>query len=253
MTDLTSSRLEINDVIRALNNIDIISYPLNPTQFGKYSRCKDILDTFSSASAITSLNAAFKPYISQGGISQTIVNGSDSTDPIYTNARNAYLQAMGLINAYDLLNRKLSNLLSSTTNDADASAKLATIGTLQASIKTIKEEIKSSTSQLDIAQSRQSTVENPRSKISYYQGFASRLGFIRPFHKSSIPILMGIGLLCLFLSALVLRELLNPVSTEVSAILTAPSTSSVMGYFGGIAIAIIILIILAVYGYLGKL
>lgn len=272
MVNLNSDQLSLNDINRAVNSIESAVYVRN-TPLDKYERCKALLDIYvqnNLSNIVQTLNTNFKTYIQSAGISPT----TDTTqDANYTNAKNSYSNIFLLQKTYDLLNSKLSALLRQSTNNQDAQAKLQRIGQLQQEIANLKKDIETAKSDLDVAQSRQATLEDPNSKVSYYQGFAGYFGFTKPLHKWSIPILLSFGILSLILSAILLRELGGSaigIATK-QAIQTASekvgvSTSSEFYSYNtnendsvfkksllfGAGISFIGFIGLAFYGYLGK-
>jgi hypothetical protein len=109
----------------------------------------------------------------------------------------------------------------------------------------------------ETSKTRQASVETTRQTPSYYQGFSGRIGFTRPLKKLSIPILLGFGIMLLFLSGLLLKEFfVGPQDVLTSGY----GTESMLGVFSdarfyavlaGITFVSVVLGILAYTGRLG--
>ena len=248
------------------------------TVLQKYNQIKTLLDSKGVGStsgdseniqlAMNSFLGNVKVYIKQGGINPTT---NDTASNEYNTAKLSFEYVMKYIQCYEILAQRLSELLKSTLTSQSSATNSNTIATLQTTVTNLTNDIKSQQVDLDIAQSRQQSLTNLDGKVSYYQGFAAKLGFVRPFKQFTIPILLTFGILSLFLSAIVLREYFQggPIVEAVNELKTTllPSEwsfsnssdgdsmlSSIKPY--GLAIgavgAIALIIGLTVYGVLGK-
>ena len=248
------------------------------TLLQKYNQVKTLLDYKGIGStsgdseriqiAMNSFLGNVKTYIKQGGINPTT---SDSASSEYTTAKLSFEYIMKYIQCYELLTQRLSELLNSTLSSQSSATNSNNIATLQTTVTNLTNDIKSQQVDLDIAQSRQQSVTNLDGNVSYYQGFAANLGFVRPFKQFTIPILLAFGILSLFLSAIVLREYFQ--GTSLSEAVNELKTSLMPGesYFAsssngesivssikpygvaiGASIAIAGIVGLTMYGILGK-
>jgi len=238
----------------------------NPaTLLQKYNQLKTFLDYKGIGStsgdseniqaAINTFLANVKIYIKQGGINPTT---SDSASGEYNGAKLSFEYIMKYIQCYEILAQRLSELLNTTLSSQSTASNSNTIATLQTTITNLTNDIKSQQGDLDIAKSRQQSVTNLDGSVSYYQGFAAKLGFVRPFKQLTIPILLTFGILALFLSAIVLREYFQgmPVIdiSSQSSFFDESMFSNIQPYglLIGSLIAVVIIIGLAIYGFLGK-
>ena len=248
------------------------------TVLQKYNQVKTLLDNKGIGSrsgdteniqiAINSFLGNVKSYIKQGGINPTT---SDAASGEYNTAKRSFEYIMKYIECYELLARRLSELLNSSLSSQSSATNSNNIASLQTTVTNLTNDIKSQQIDLDIAQSRQQSVTNLDGNVSYYQGFAAKLGFVRPFKRFTIPILLTFGILFLFLSAIVLREYfqadaiieavnelkLTLLSSE-SSFATSSDGESIFssikprGLAIGASLAIVIIAGLTMYGILGK-
>jgi uncharacterized membrane protein (DUF106 family) len=227
-----------------------------------YQSNRNNLDNQTSDTEITNIvnemNANISNYTNRAGISQSSNPSSD--DPAFLAANNAFKKIMNLEKLYAISNSDLSNNIKTIFASADIDNKLRQVGTLQESIKLLKKEVENAKQDSDTAKTRQSTLEAPQTKLSMYQGFGASLGFVKPLYNTSIPFLLGFGVLFLFLSGLILREFFLPglhsytsgVSEGGSSIFAIFSDSRFLAVAAGMAFVITVLLILSLSGYLGK-
>jgi hypothetical protein len=251
----------------------------NPaTLLQKYNQVKTFLDYKGIGStsgdseniqaAINTFLANVKIYIKQGGINPTT---SDSSSGEYNAAKLSFEYIMKYIQCYEILAQRLSELLNAKLSSQSSATNSNTIATLQTTVTNLTNDIKSQQVDLDIAQSRQQSLTNLDGKVSYYQGFAAKLGFVRPFKQLTIPILLTFGILSLFLSAIVLREYfqggaINEALNELKTTLLSSELSFISSSNGesmfsnikpyglaiGASLAIALIAGLTIYGILGK-
>ena len=86
--------------------------------------------------------------------------------------------------------------------------------------------------------------------------FGTKVGFTKPLHKISVPILIGFGILLLFLSGLLLQEFFivpSQVQTmDSESIFSFFTDSRFYSLLAGISFVSIVIGILAYTGRLGK-
>ena len=201
------------------------------------------------------LNAALSRFTNSAGISANPAN-----DPNYTEAQSIFQSLAQDQKGQAQINQKVSEVIKNMTSSGDLEAKLKQVGTLRDETANLEKELKHAKHDLETSKARQHDIETPRQDISYYQGFAGRLGFTKPLHLQSIPFLVGFGLLCLFFSGLLLKEFFKPVSGAVWD--TGMGATGGVGSFftdsrfyavlGGISFVGAVLGVLAYSGTLGK-
>jgi len=208
---------------------------------------------------VKEMNANILNYTNRAGISQSSDPSTD--DPAFLAANTAFKKIMKLENLYANSNSDLSNRINILFASEDIMNKLKQVGTLQESIKLLKKEVEDAKQDSDTAKTRQSTLEAPQTKISMHQGFGANIGFVKPLYKTSIPFLLGFGVLFLFLSGLILREFflpglgsssINGVSEGGSSLFAIFTDSRFLAVAAGMAFVIAVLLILSLSGYLGK-
>jgi hypothetical protein len=225
----------------------------------EYQRNRDLLDGVTTdenlARVVNGMNANILNYTNRAGISR----GSDADPAVVT--VNTNLQAIQTTeNAYVTINSILSKGIKELSSSADIEGKLKLVGQIQQDIKKLKKEVNDAKHDSDTAKTRQSSIEEPQTKLSMYQGFGARIGFVKPLYQTSIPFLLGFGVLFLFLSGLILREFFLPelgsstsINSEGGSSLFAIFTDSrFLAVSAGMAFIIAILFILSFSGYLGK-
>lgn len=224
-----------------------------------YTQQKDAIFKRTSDKNIETLvgnmNAAIQRFTNSAGISANPTN-----DPNYTQAQTSFTRLASDEKEQAQLNQKLSQAIKNMTSSGDLEGKLKQVGTLRDETANLEKELHHAKQDLDTSKARQHDIETPRREISYYQGFAGRLGFTKPLQLHSIPFLVGFGLLSLFFSGLLLKEFFKPVSGGVWNV-GMGATEGVGSFFtdsrfyavlGGISFVGAVLGVLAYSGTLGK-
>jgi hypothetical protein len=224
-----------------------------------YTQQKDAIFKRTSDKDIESLvgnmNAAIQRFTNSAGIST-----DPASDPNYTQAEQSFKRLVSDEKEHMKLNQNLSNAIKNMTESGDLEAKLKQVGTLRDETANLEKELHHTKQDLETSKARQHDIETPRRDISYYQGFAGRLGFTKPLQVHSIPFLVGFGLLCLFFSGLLLKEFFKPVSGGVWNV-GMGATEGVGSFFtdsrfyavlGGISFVGAVLGVLAYSGAMGK-
>lgn len=154
---------------------------------------------------VGNMNAAILRFTNSAGISSNPAN-----DPNYTQAERAFKRLASDEKEHTQLNQRLSQTVKNLTTSGDIQAKLKRVGELRDEITGLEKELQHAKQDLETSKTRQHELETPRKDISYYQGFAGKLGFTKPLQLRSIPFLVGFGLLALFFSGLLLKEFFKP-------------------------------------------
>ena len=216
------------------------------------------LDNTTNNSAInqiaSQINLHIKDYAYNAGI---------STNPDNNNAKLMANQSFDILiqkdKEYQRLITELSTELKNTSSDGNINSKLATIGTLGANIRDLNKELNTVKKEASISTTRKESMENPDMNVSWYQGFASKVGFNKPLHQISISILLGFGILLLILSGLMLKELFNPgqeniyiQSSQYEGVFSLFTDSRMYSVLGAIILVFVVVSILSYNGYLGK-
>jgi hypothetical protein len=203
---------------------------------------------------INSLNSYIGRYINRAGISP---DPNHDNDPDYINAININNDIEILQKNYVTLNNNLINEIKNMSASSDIQNKLEIIAKLQQDIQKLQKELEYAKQDSDIAKTRQETVETPRTNLSFYQGFSGMIGFTKPLYHITIPILIGAGLLFLYLSGLLMNEFFIPNSEQIQmepdgGIFSVFTDSRFIAVIGGMTLVSVVLIILSMRGYLGK-
>lgn len=160
-------------------------------------------------SAMNALNNGnnFKEYVQRGGISLNNAN-----DASYNAVKTQLQNVIQKLKDYETLNKELSTYINNFVSGSNPSD----IGTLQQDITNLQKQIKDAKIDYENAKSRQENVEKPRQQVSNYQGLAGKLGFSKPFNKVSIAIFLALGIIFIFLSFMMVREILNKPDTSLT-------------------------------------
>jgi hypothetical protein len=150
---------------------------------------------------------SFRNYVRRGGISQ-----DDERDPEYDNVKSKIETVIQKLTEYENLNKELSEYIKTFVSGSDPTQ----LATVQSEITALQKQIKDAKTDYENAKSRQENVEKPRQQVSNYQGLAGKLGFSKPFHKVSIAIFLALGILFIFLSFMLVREILNKPDTSLT-------------------------------------
>jgi hypothetical protein len=203
------------------------------------------------------MNLFISNYTSRAGVS------ADPTyDADYTNLHVVIKSLHNAEKAYIDLNKEVTQTLKHMSNTGDIQNQLREVGSIQQKIIQSKKELEEAASDADTSLTRQYAIERPREELSWYQGFSGKIGFTKPLRHTSVAFMIGLGLLLLFLSALMLKEFFSVSQGPI------PSMQGATGGFGdifsvftdarfisilmGMAIALVVILVLTIRGYLGK-
>jgi len=197
---------------------------------------------------ISKMNAAIFRYTQTAGISQNPNTNSD-----YEEASNTFKTLSELQKSYIDLNKTLLRNVRALTDDSDTRNKLQHVGELKNNISQLEKELQTTKKEAETADARQYGIQKTDQKVSYYQGFSAMIGFVRPLHPFSVPFLISFGLIFLFFSALLLREMSTPVSgTSSEGLFSLFTDSRFYAVMAGLGLVFIVILILSFYGILGK-
>jgi hypothetical protein len=195
-------------------------------------------------------------YIRSAGINTQA--SQDSNNPLYLNVFNSWTNANVMIKSYQNLNKALADELSIFNSSSGSSIAIqSNINRLETDIIDKKKELKQSEQDLDIALSRQRSIETAPIDQSYLQGFSGRIGFTRPLKPTSVALLMGLGFFIFFVSCLILKDYFTTSAdiaaqffnlNELTDYLSSKTSKSVM--IGVIASFVVYAAILYIYFYI---
>jgi len=206
------------------------------------------IDTYTA-----NFNRAIIAYTNNAGISP-----NPSVNQAILDANQAISNLTANEQAYHDIIAQVTAKIKTITTNSDVRGRLNTIGTLGGDVRNLQKTLNNAISDANTSQTRKDSVENPDTKVSWYQGFASRVGFTKPLRQVSIPILIGFGILLLILSGLMLKEVFGseygqPTQYVDSDGLFALFTDSrLYSVLGAITLVIVVLGILSYNGYMGK-
>ena len=219
----------------------------------------DKLNEQTSESAIRSaasrINSALYSYTQTAGI-----NPGSSPNMYYTQANNTFSSILEKEQQYSSLIRELTTQINRLSQDANLPDQLKELGDVGSEIAKLEKALVDAKQDADTSRARQTQVEVPRQQLSWYQGFGGRIGFTKPLHVYSLPILVGFGVLLLFLSGLMLREFFTPTIAAIGST-SGYATGSIFELFtdsrfyavlAGIVFVAIVLGILSWKGYFGQ-
>jgi hypothetical protein len=218
---------------------------------------KQILDAATTDNQVdgikATINASIKRFADNAGIS---TDASKNQAQIDANANFNSLIQKEL--EYKSLINNLTQSLKGFSNDADIGSRLQTIGTFGNDIRKLELELKNVKQDASTSSTRKEAIDYPDTKVSWYQGFASAVGFSKPLHQFSITVLIGFGILLLILSGLMMKEVFNPGEQDYSQIVNPEDAYSLLydsrmySVLGAITLVFVVLGILSYKGYLGK-
>jgi len=228
-----------------------------PEQKNTFIQRKLALDNLTSDSAVqtlsTQINNAIKQYSSTGGI---------SSDPNKNQAHidaNIYLgKLVDLDKQYQKLNTDLAISVKTILSGSDITGKLANTGVLQDKIANLQKGIAEATNDEDVSKNRKESVENTELNVSWYQGFASKVGFNKPLHPISVPILIGFGIFLLIMSGLMLKEFFyvpgesSNQAYDSESLFSLFNDSRLYSVIAAFFLVVVVLGILSYRGYFGK-
>ena len=219
---------------------------------------KDIIDSSTTDTNIETIkmliNANIKTFADNAGISSDSTKNQAQIDA-NANFNNIIQKELD----YKILLKDLTTSVKGFSNDADITSKLQKIGELGNDIRSLELELKTVKQEANTSITRKESIENPDMNVSWYQGFASSVGFSKPLHQISISILIGFGILLLILSGLMMKEIFGPGSEELYVnsansdnLFSIFTDSRMYSVLGAITLVIVTLGILSYNGYLGK-
>jgi len=204
--------------------------------------------------AMKIMNSAISNFINRGGVSTDPTKDTD-----YLLANKIFGSIQEHIKSYIQLNGNISKKINELTKSGDIQTQLREVGSLQQNILKSKKELEDVTTDVDTSLARQYAVETPRQGISWYQGFSSKLGFVKPLHHTSVAFMIGLGVLLLFLSTLMLKEFFSTSDGAIPQgesgfgdIFSVFTDTRFISALMGVSIALVIVIVLTIKGYLGK-
>ena len=197
------------------------------------------------------INQSIYKYVQTAGIS---TNPNENTH--YVEANKNFLLLTDKQKQFSDLNRDLMKKIKELSNNSNINSKLQTIGSVRNDIVKLEKELKEVKQDADTSRTRESTIKHPRENLSWYQGFGTKVGFTKPLHIISVPILIGFGILLLFLSGLLLQEFFivpsQVQSIDSDSIFSFFTDSRFYSLLAGISFVSIVIGILAYTGRLGK-
>jgi Na+-translocating ferredoxin:NAD+ oxidoreductase RnfC subunit len=210
-------------------------------------------DTNAIRSLGQEINSNIAQYVNTAGISSN-PNGNQ----YYTQANTKFETLVDKQREYLSIINSLIQTIKELSTSSSINEKLQTAGSLRNDIVNLKNELKQAKQDADTSRTREESVKDTKTDVSWYQGFGAKVGFTKPLHEISIPILIGFSVLSLFLSGLILRDFFTPsvnsftdgiVSENMFSLFTDSRFYSVLA---GVVIVLIVTGILTYYGYLGK-
>lgn len=231
---------------------------------GSFTQQKASLDSSYSdtsiESKVTEMNTAISRYIRRAGIQPA--GTASSEDPDYKQATETFQWLTDGQKRYMRLLKDMSQAVSGVTSDADIQQKLKQVGQIKDSIVRLEKAVKDAKQDLETSKSRQDTVEKPRQEVSLYQGFSRYIGFTKPIKQTSVPFLIGFGLLLLFFSGLITKEFFGLGAVEAAesfgeagmkeSILATLRDSRFYSALAGVTFVSVVVGALAYNGYFGK-
>jgi len=219
----------------------------------QFNRLNEQTSESAIRSAASQINAAINSYTQTAGI-----NPGSGENVYYKQANNTFSSIIEKEQQYSGLIRDLTQKINQFAQNANITEQLREVGQVSSDIATLEKELQNAKQDADTSRARQVQVEKPRENLSWYQGFGGQIGFTKPLHLTSVPILIGFGVFLLFLSGLLLREFFSPAIP--SLIPNTYTAGSVFEFFtdsrfyavlGGLFFVCVVLGILAWKGYFG--
>jgi hypothetical protein len=107
--------------------------------------------------------------------------------------------------AYQALNKQLSQIVREST-PTDIGSTLASVGQLQQDIQNLKSELKTTRADVEVAEDRQTQMQQDPVEVSNYEGVSAKIGVVKPLYRISVPFLIGSGLFLIIVSVLLFKE-----------------------------------------------
>ena len=223
-----------------------------------FEQRKVTLDDLTSDARIDSLvdqlNTNLKEFTNRAGISPS----APGQNQFQQSAEAKFVQLAEYQEQYNHLNKDIASYIQNQTANTDIQNKLRQIGSLQDDIAKAEKALQDAKQDTETSKTRQSTVQHPEQNLSWYQGFSAMIGFTKPLKLTSIPFLIGFGILFLFFSGLILKDFFAPSAGYASDLSSYSSTFSIFtdarfySVLAGITFVSVFVGILAWKGYLGK-
>jgi len=196
----------------------------------------------------------------KNAIENAIQTGAKMTTAQQTNLQNGLRGIFDTIKNYEGLVREMNqfiqeNLITGVTTHVN------TISTLNTEISSLKDKIEVTKGDYETAISRRQSIEEPRKKLSNYQGFSGLIAFDRPLKKYSVAVLLGFGVFMILVGTLMLRDVFTTSPASVNSFNTGLNTNGSQEMFsmaniatmvGGMVFFFAIMGIFAYTGYFGK-
>lgn len=229
-----------------------------PEQKKQFEDRKNRLDNDTSDARIDSivdqLNTNIKEFTNRAGVSPSV----PGQNQFQKAAEDKFVQLAQYQEQYNQLNKEIASYIQNQTASTDIQNKLKQVGSLQDKIAKAEKALQDAKQDAETSKTRQTTVQHPEQNSSWYQGYSAILGFTKPLKLTSIPFLIGFGLLFLFFSGLILKDFFSPSAGYASDIASYSSTFSIFtdarfySVLAGITFVSVLVGILAWNGYLGK-
>jgi hypothetical protein len=200
--------------------------------------------------SIAAIKANMDIYIKAAGIGKQLE---------YDTAKEKFNSLINGLKDYSDLNNCFSQLLQNLVNSDNLNNKLKDIGDLNTKITGLQKDLENAKHDLEVSRTRQNNIQQSQKETTLYQGFSGKIGFIRPLKKTSVPVLIALGIVMILFTALLLKEFFTPTAGFANAI-ASYNTSGVGSLFtqerfmyasAGFITTVILVGILAYYGYLG--
>lgn len=219
-------------------------------QKAQFMQQKEGLDRMATDSSVDSIfntmNSTIKRSIESAGTS-----GSREREIANENMR----ELSTLQKRYIDFNKRLTLAVNGITGSADIQNRLRQVGQLKQDIVNLEKDLEQAKQDASTSRSRQGSVERHRQDISFYQGFGGGIGFLKPLKPTTVPILIGTGVLFLILSVLMLREFTKgdtETATEISGLFGTLSSSRAIAFGGGFVFTLVLVGTIAWFGYFGS-
>jgi len=151
-------------------------------------------------------------YIRSGGISSS----TNDTNPNYINTSNAWNSVTDILSDYQNLTSSMASSLKNYVNPDSSRSISSQISTKTGRLNSLQDELTRLKKDLDVANSRQDSVNTANTSQSYIQGFSGMIGFIRPIKPVTVALLIGLGFFVFFVCGLILKDFFT-TSTEVAS------------------------------------
>jgi hypothetical protein len=194
---------------------------------------------------ITAIENSFKKF-GTGPIN--IKNSKGQTDVARYNTYNGELK--GIENSV----KELENYMKECKSDRSITTEM---GVLQQEIIELQKHVAEKEQDVETAKARHDTIDGSLKKVSDYQGFSARLGFLKPIHETSVSILIGLGIFLIIASIYVGYTMFG----QAGAVAGAPLNTSYSGFLGnfdkkafllGVGAVVIVVAVLSWLGLYGR-